>query len=157
MLESDDYPLFYNLTLSNFRRIVGTTVQGWVVYFTLDNHEGETEFKQVNREFPMFETLIDQMNGAFKFGVFKVDTSEFQELQKIFKLSSSLKKGKPELRFFPNKFTGQLKIGSSVGLAFNPASDDLEPIFSQIHEVTKSDISIESEEVFEEIVNKYIY
>jgi len=67
--------------------------------------------------------------------VFRVDkeADDFLDIKKEYKLTK-IGDHKPELRFYPNQLSGELKGKASFAILFSRDTKDIDPILSEIQE-----------------------
>jgi len=98
-----------------------------LIYFTTVKDDNFTaEYKQFNK-------LTRTLKGAIQTYVFRLDKSspDFADMKKTYKLTK-FGDQKPELRFYPNQLTGEMKDKASFAILFNKDEKDIEPIISEI-------------------------
>ena len=111
--------------------------------------------KSVQKEYGQFYKLHNEIRGAIRYAIFRVnmtgDEEELAKLKKQYKIKD-LADGKPVLRFYPNEVSGDRKLAQSFGILFDPASKDLSPIMNEIHLSFDSDVRDVTTTVFNNMI-----
>ena len=96
-----------DLDESNFESQITNQKEAGLVYFTTLPAD-----KSVQKEFGSFYKLHNEIRGAIRFGIFRVNMTDEEELTKFKKQYKikDLADGKPVLRYYPNEVSGDRKL-----------------------------------------------
>jgi len=124
---SEKVKSYLEIEHQNFTKQIINSKEAALIYFTTVKDDNLTaEYKQFNK-------LTRTLKGAIQTYVFRLDKSspDFAEMKKTYKLTK-FGDQKPELRFYPNQLTGEMKDKASFAILFNKDEKDIEPIISEI-------------------------
>lgn len=88
--------------------------------------------------------------------VFRVDkeADDFLDIKKEYKLTK-IGDHKPELRFYPNQLSGELKGKASFAILFTRDTKDIEPILSEIQENMRHSVMEVQPSLFNSMIMQY--
>lgn len=119
---------YEELTDGSFKKSILASNEAHMVYFTTlgKNDAVESEFKYFNK-------LIRSFRGVVTFSVFRMDptSANFAAQSKKYRVSS-VAKGKPKMRYYPNQAIGDIKMSRSYEIFFDRQSKDFELIENEV-------------------------
>lgn len=136
MAEQGKFAPYQFVNEANFSMTILNNNHPHLVYFTtLDGDYA--------KEYWLFNRLLRYLKGIVNIVIYQVDpkAADYEELMLKYKLGK-VAPGKPKVRFYPNKFTGEMKVRKSYKVIIENKATDLKKVMKQINDGFEAEITI---------------
>ena len=138
LAEQGQFAQYQYVNEANFSSTILDNELPHLVYFTTLKAGDD-----YSKEYWLFNRLLRFLKGIVNIVIYPVDTSasDYEQLMDKYKLGK-VAAGKPKVRFYPNKFTGDMKIRKSYKVFIENKANDLKKVIKQINDGYEADITI---------------